>query len=842
MGNLNVIRIFLLEYYRTHKIKSLFSFFGISLGVALFITTNLNGRRAERSLIDFSTGYLSRNFSLRIFHTDSANGVSEDIINKIYYNESFRWISSIQPRIQKTFFIKNDSTTNRIIYQAVDLFMERKNYQFDSNKEDLEQEIPFLEISYFSNSALDLYNKANKSITFKDTSLEFPHKRKIDSDGGNFIIEDISKAKERFGENINYTYLLIEGETDANKIQELRDYLNSLDKGLSIETPEEIRDRAGSALKSYNLNLVIISMISVLIAFFMVSNTMSGIYLSRRKEFGILRSLGTTPLQNLILFQMQALVLGLVGSCAGILMGIYFAGYRFFSGELTISDTSQAGTYTFVPNALIIVGFIIGMGGSVLSALIPSIRSYQISPISILKDLPKKGDIPNPKFLFFGGVGLVLLAYPISQIKFIYPFPLFGLFAIGMIVIGETLQFPYLFGISTIVIQKFLLLFDKAFLELRIGIEEIYQNPIKNSLTGAALMLAVSLVISLTQLTESYKKSIIDWTEEEFPYQYSVVNLRDIQEGTADGMPLSLKEKIKSIPEVSLVDVFILNNKVEAEGKIYLIHGYDMELAREREIASKKESIYPQNFGEGVFISSNMAYLGGKKAGETISLPTKTGNKDFSILGIKEHFFSESGTIMMDEKLYENEFRLENYRALRVNFKSGLEAEGLKNLNTVIMNEKDLSIMSADDLKKVYLEGTERVFGVLESLKVTACLIALISLFSSILHSLGDKMKLFAMLKSLGGSSWQISIIVFAENLFLSLFGSLAGILSALLLGPIILDVINKNAFGWTLKVVYPINMMLVFILFTPIIAFLGTLYPYRILSKLSLRDVLNYE
>jgi putative ABC transport system permease protein len=237
-----------------------------------------------------------------------------------------------------------------------------------------------------------------------------------------------------------------------------------------------------------------------------------------------------------------------------------------------------------------------------------------------------------------------------------------------------------------------------------------------------------------------------------------------------------------------------------------------------------------------------MAYLGGKKAGETISLPTKTGNKDFSILGIKEHFFSESGTIMMDEKLYENEFRLENYRALRVNFKSGLEAEGLKNLNTLIMSEKDLSIMSADDLKKVYLEGTERVFGVLESLKVTACLIALISLFSSILHSLGDKMKLFAMLKSLGGSSWQISIIVFAENLFLSLFGSLAGILSALLLGPIILDVINKNAFGWTLKVVYPINMMLVFILFTPIIAFLGTLYPYRILSKLSLRDVLNYE
>ncbi len=411
-----------------------------------------------------------------------------------------------------------------------------------------------------------------------------------------------------------------------------------------------------------------------------------------------------------------------------------------------------------------------------------------------------------------------------------------------MIVVGETLQFPYLFSISTVLLQRMLLNFDKAFLELRIGMEEIYQNPIKNSLTGAALMLAVSLVISLTQLTESYKKSIIDWTEEEFPYQFSVVNLKDIQEGTADGMPLSLREKIKSIPEVSELDVFILNNKVEAEGKIFLIHGYDMNLAREREINLKGDTIYPPNFGDGVFISSNMAFLGGKKIGESISLPTKKGPKDFRILGIKEHFFSESGTIMMDENLYENEFRLENYRAIRINFAKGMEGAGLKSLNEILRKEKDLSVMSADDLKKVYLEGTEKVFGVLESLKVTACIIALISLFSSILHSLGDKMKLFAMLKSLGGSSWQISIIVFAENLFLTLFGSMAGILSALLLGPIILDVINKNAFGWTLKVVYPLNMMIVFILFSPVIALLGTLYPYRILKKLSLREVLNYE
>ena len=59
--------------------------------------------------------------------------------------------------------------------------------------------------------------------------------------------------------------------------------------------------------------------------------------------------------------------------------------------------------------------------------------------------------------------------------------------------------------------------FDHAFIELRIGFEEIVQNATKNTLTSATLMLGVSLIISLSVLTGSYEKSILDWTEREFP-------------------------------------------------------------------------------------------------------------------------------------------------------------------------------------------------------------------------------------------------------------------------------------------------------------------------------------
>jgi len=841
LGIINIIRIFLLEYYRTHKLKSLFSFIGISLGVALFITTNLNGRRAERSLIDFSTGYLDSRFKLRLYHTDPTVGINPNLLFKIYNNEDFRWIESIYPRLQKNLFLNDGKTTHKIVYIGLDFFQESSH--FKKSEIDEENGNHFLLNSYFSPSAKKLILKSNTNITYRDNSLIFNNQKWIDADGGNFIIEDLSLSEERFGDtNLKYDYLLINGECLSEEIAALRIFLSSIDKGLSIETPEEIRERAGSALKSYNLNLIIISMISVIIAFFMVSNTMSGIYISRRKELGILRSLGTTPIQALMLFQLQALVLGFFGSGFGIFLGTYMAGYRFFSGELTVSDTSQAVSYTFVPNLLVLIGFIIGMGGSFFSALVPSIRSYKLSPLSIIRENTNKNDNINPKFIFILGLLLLALSYPIAHIQTNIGFPLFGLVAIGMIVIGETIQFPFYFMLCTTIFQRILLFADKSFLEIRIGLEEIYQNSIKNTLTGAALMLAVSLVISLSQLTESYKKSILDWTDEEFPYQYSIVNSRDIQEGTGEGINLRLREEVNKISEILESDVFILNNKIESEGKIYLIHGYDMNLARNRDLSRNGKSIYPDNFSSGVFISSNMAFLGNKKVGDFIELPTKNGKKLFPILGIREHFFSESGTIMTDESLYEREFNLDIYRAIRFNFHPGMEKVGIEKINNLIKKEKNLMIMSSLDLKKIYLEGTEKVFSVLESLKVTACIIALISLFSSILHSMGDKMKLFGTLKSLGGSMHQLSIIIFTENLFLSLFGSIAGIVSALLLGPIILDVINKNAFGWTLKVVYPYKIMILFIVMSPVVAFLGTIYPYLLLRKISLREVLSYE
>ena len=83
----------------------------------------------------------------------------------------------------------------------------------------------------------------------------------------NFILEDLSYAKERFG-LVNYSFLLLViSDLENNNLNSLKSRLKDLDSSIILETVDEIKSRAANVLKSFHLNLIIISMISVLIAF-----------------------------------------------------------------------------------------------------------------------------------------------------------------------------------------------------------------------------------------------------------------------------------------------------------------------------------------------------------------------------------------------------------------------------------------------------------------------------------------------------------------------------------------------------------------------------------------------
>ncbi|EMG21686.1 efflux ABC transporter, permease protein [Leptospira interrogans serovar Copenhageni str. LT2050] len=174
---------------------------------------------------------------------------------------------------------------------------------------------------------------------------------------------------------------------------------------------------------------------------------MSGLYFSREKELGILKTMGLNAKQTFSLFISQALLLGSVGSLLGLGLGLLFSRLEFFSPETTSADLSYLNTYQSLPFSAWFLGLGIGIIGSFLSAALPSFRAGKISPVSILKEATSQTSPVNEFRLLSIGIFSIFIFVIVAFLPLRWKFPVTGLIGIGGIVIGFTLCFPWIFKI-----------------------------------------------------------------------------------------------------------------------------------------------------------------------------------------------------------------------------------------------------------------------------------------------------------------------------------------------------------------------------------------------------------
>ncbi|UOG33396.1 FtsX-like permease family protein [Leptospira noguchii] len=813
--------LFLFEYFRNHKLGTFFALSGISLGVGLFISTTANGIKAEKSLTDFAMGYFQGEYKIKISSSLGDQNLPVSIIRELSQDTNLTWIKKIVPRFQKEIIV-NDSV--RAVYIGLDFLKESAKLKYKPNNKNAESLI------FLSRSLSEKIDTSKINIRANSRIFTISEPVVLETEGGSILMEDIESTMEKFDSKEHVSFLLIqpnEFRPEQKKILEQK-----LGPDYRVETIEDIQEKSSNALRSFQLNLLVISFISLVIALFMVSNTMSGLYFSREKELGILKTMGLNAQQTFSLFISQALLLGSVGSLLGLGLGLLFSRLEFFSPETTSADLSYLNTYRSLPFSAWFLGLGIGIIGSFLSAALPSFRAGKISPVSILRETSAETYLVNEFRLLSIGIFFLFIFVIIAFLPLRWKFPVTGLIGIGGIVIGFTLCFPWVFKTLIFFLFKLSDLSDRSLVFIKVGLEEIKNQPLRNTLTSATLMLATSLVVCLSILTDSYRKSLNDWVETEFPAELTIINSVNLAAGIQGGVPENLLNELSQIREIRSLDGFSINTRVETNKGNFTIHAYtfaayDRENSPEHNIKTENE----------ILISSNMAYLQNFNVDDSILIDTKFGKKEFKIRGIKEHFFSERGTIMMDIKNYKKFFDLSGYNSIKIFLKKESNSKDVeKSISRILEKNSNLKLFNAKELKELYTNGMNKVFGVLETLKMTALIIAVLSLISSLFHNLISKKNTLGILKYLGADQKQLGKILLTESIFITIVSVCFGILLAFFLSPIVLYVVNKNAFGWTLKFTVSPEIPIFFLVLSPILGILSCLVPLYTLQKLSFR------
>lgn len=169
-------------------------------------------------------------------------------------------------------------------------------------------------------------------------------------------------------------------KTVAEAIEKMLDKEHG--KGLFMAmTTDQIMKQIENVLSILTFVLVGIAAISLLVAAFGIMNTMLMSVLERTKEIGVMKAIGATNRQVLLMFLYESVAIGIIGGIIGVILGVGFTSILIavFKGFTGMSMTA------FINPLLLVFGVIFAVLVSVASGIYPARRAAKLDPIEALR-------------------------------------------------------------------------------------------------------------------------------------------------------------------------------------------------------------------------------------------------------------------------------------------------------------------------------------------------------------------------------------------------------------------------------------------------------------------------
>lgn len=149
-----------------------------------------------------------------------------------------------------------------------------------------------------------------------------------------------------------------------------------------ISTPQASLDQVNQIIGGVQIFIAIVASISIFIGAIGIVNTMTTSVLERRKDIGIMKSIGATNFQIFIQFFMESSLLGLIGGIVGAVFGEVMG----IVGTLSINNLI-GGSLPISVNLGLIFAALVGsflIGG--LAGIVPALQAARQSPVKVLRE------------------------------------------------------------------------------------------------------------------------------------------------------------------------------------------------------------------------------------------------------------------------------------------------------------------------------------------------------------------------------------------------------------------------------------------------------------------------
>jgi putative ABC transport system permease protein len=662
------------------------------------------------------------------------------------------------------------------------------------------------------------------------------------------LIADIATAQELLGMlgRISRIDLIIpDDEAGAAMLARVEQVLPP---GAEVTRPETRSATLEQMTRAFELNLTALSLLALVVGMFLIYNTMTFSVVQRRGLIGTLRCIGVSRRQIGLLLLGEALLISLIGAAIGLLLGTLLGRGLVQLVTRTINDLYFVVTVRSlaIEPFVLLKGLLLGIIATLAATAVPAFEATRTPPRMVLQRSNVEAGVRRivPRAAAFGLglllLGLLLLWLTPERGTLGVQSAFAGLFAV---IIGCALLTPLvLLGLMELlrpVLGRFFGLLG------HMAGRDLVNNLSRSAVAVAALMIAISVTIGVGIMVGSFRQTVVQWLEQTLIADIYVSPPSTMATRVDSNLDRELVAQFAAQPGIVARSFFrsvqvdtetgpvtlvaIATNSSQGRSAVNFIEGGD----------AASWQLFEQG---GLLISEPLAFRSGLGIGDTLRLRTDRGEHDFPIAGVYYDYTSDRGVIRMD------------YAAYRAHWDDpalssfALYVADDREVDTVVQQLRDftatlgapgeaaplLMISSNRALRAGTLEIFDRTFAITAVLQMLATIVAFIGILSALMALQLERARELAMLRATGLTPQQLWGLVISQTGLMGLAAGLLAMPVGVILALILIFVINRRSFGWTLDLALDPALFGQALLVAVLAAVLAGIYPALKMARTS--------
>jgi len=603
-------------------------------------------------------------------------------------------------------------------------------------------------------------------------------------------------------------------------------------------------------LRAFRWNLRVLSYISLVVGAFLIYNTIAISVVRRRAEIGILRAVGAARATVLGLFLAEALLFGAAGAAFGVALG------RILAGAIVhlIADTVNALYTTSRPAPVELTwaeawtGLATGVAVALVSAFAPAREAMQVAPTEAMSrgSREHRARLSWKRGLWWSA-GFAAAAWAASLAAPLDGYPVGGYAAALLAVAAAATVTPAL----VLAVNRATRALVRRRAETLLAARSLESSLSRTSVVVAALATAIAMMASVGIMVGSFRETVTLWLDVQLRADLYVRAAGPGGAGAYPPLPAELGAILepggRPLPGIAAVDFFHAL-ELHYGGERATLGAGNLEVVRRfgrlRFLPGEnREAILRSLKGrDRAIVSEPFANKHGVRSGARLTLPIGSQLVTLTVAGIYYEYSSSQGYVIVDNSTLLRYLPGQPATNAAVYLAPGADADALR--REIQLRTAGLGVVVApnSELRRAAIAVFDRTFAITWALEAVALVVAMLGAANSLLALVLDRRRELGLLRYLGASPRQIQGMILTEAGFLGLLAAILGLALGLALSVLLIFVVNRQSFGWTIQFHPPGAMMAAALAAVWSVTLAAALYPARVAARLNPAEVVHEE